>query len=90
MYQNITDLERFQYYVDSQTVSNCSDLKKYKFPIAPNAVNRTCGRRLYGSRDTGSYTVACSDFCRDLTVRVWYGTTRHNPLVDGRLRASYG
>jgi hypothetical protein len=54
------------------------------------AVNRTRGRRLYGSRDTGPYTVARSDFFRALTVRVWYSTTRHNPLVDGRLRASYG
>jgi hypothetical protein len=47
-------------------------------------------RQLYGSRDTGPYTVACSDFFRALTVRVWYGTTCHNPLVDSRLRASYG
>jgi hypothetical protein len=33
--------------------------------------------------------VTCSNFFRALTVRVWYGTTRHNPLVDSRLRASY-
>jgi hypothetical protein len=56
--------------------------------LVVRAVNRTRGRRLYGYCDTGSYTVACSDVCRDLMVRVWYGTTCHNPLVDGCLRAS--